>query len=312
MDENIFGWEMEEEIMEEPFANIYLRGGKLEERHYKAPTAGKLPVSTPIPGSNLNIGVSPGSVPLPLYESPIIHSLVLNQETRAGNFIGSHIDESLVISAGVQVLCIIQGMVKPPKPQGPHIYIAFPSMGAWLRGAYNSISNQFPLFGWAISRGLIHHRDLKFQARMWLDLVCEWLIPSQNKTEVPIEPLDKTVLADGMIILVTKTNRNPPNHEQALKIAMRPTIDKLRGLCATVEVLETEVITLRKDMATLTRPPPARKPTPLEPAAVTSQPEAPKSLPDDWWVGYDNASEMVSDEMYHSRLPPYPCSLCMK
>ncbi|MCE0481749.1 hypothetical protein HAX54_039744 [Datura stramonium] len=34
---------------------------------------------------------------------------------------------------------------------------------------------------------MIHQRDLKFEARMWLDLVCARLIPSQNTIEVPIE-----------------------------------------------------------------------------------------------------------------------------
>ncbi|MCD9642484.1 hypothetical protein HAX54_029322, partial [Datura stramonium] len=40
---------------------------------------------------------------------------------------------------------------------------------------------------WAISRGMIHRRDLKFEARMRLEIVCARLIPSQNTTEVPIE-----------------------------------------------------------------------------------------------------------------------------
>ncbi|MCE0480864.1 hypothetical protein HAX54_038055 [Datura stramonium] len=40
---------------------------------------------------------------------------------------------------------------------------------------------------WSISRGLIHHRDLKFEARMWLELVCERLVPSPNTTEVLID-----------------------------------------------------------------------------------------------------------------------------
>ncbi|MCD7456274.1 hypothetical protein HAX54_031078 [Datura stramonium] len=122
---------------------------------------------------------------------------------------------------------------------------------------------------WAISNGLIHRRDLKFEARMWLDLVCARLIPSQNKTEVPIEvsilmscimdhvhinvgeltveqfkqrdkqqgtslsypshlsmlyvraaiplfkPLDKTVRAENVITLATKTDKDSP--------AMKPT-----------------------------------------------------------------------------------------
>ncbi|MCD9638176.1 hypothetical protein HAX54_021952 [Datura stramonium] len=58
--------------------------------------------------------------------------------------------------------------------------------------------------------------------------------------------------------------------QHAIKKAMKPYRDKLRGLYSTVEVLENEVIALRNDVATLTGPPPASNPTPPEPAGVTS------------------------------------------
>ncbi|MCE3050101.1 hypothetical protein HAX54_046466, partial [Datura stramonium] len=73
----------------------------------------------------------------------------------------------------------------------------------------------------------------------------------------------------------------PSMIQQTIKKAMQTAREKLRGLCAIVEVLENEVITLRKDMDTLTVPPPASNPTHPEPTIVTSKPEAPKSLPDD-------------------------------
>ncbi|MCD7470419.1 hypothetical protein HAX54_010289 [Datura stramonium] len=196
---------------------------------------------------------------------------------------------------------------------------------------------------WAISGGLIHHRDLKFEARMWLDLVCARLIPSQNTTEVPIKfeipiayimdhvhinmersaqinskegPSNRThhyhILAldaptmkrakgiekrtqpppsmpsstpEGQLQIVKLAKAIPSMIHQGIKKAMQPARDKLRGLCTTVDVLENEVITLRKDVATLTRHPLASNPNPPEPAAVTSQPKAPKIPPDDWWVG---------------------------
>ncbi|MCD9559641.1 hypothetical protein HAX54_017772 [Datura stramonium] len=95
--------------------------------------------------------------------------------------------------------------------------------------------------------------------------------------------------------------------QQATKKAIQPARDKLRGLCATIEVLENDVISLRKDVATLTVSPPASNLILPEPPAMTSQPEAPKIPLDDWWVGYDSLSEMVSDEeIYHSRPPPPP------
>ncbi|MCD7469291.1 hypothetical protein HAX54_008222 [Datura stramonium] len=40
---------------------------------------------------------------------------------------------------------------------------------------------------WAVFKGLIHQRDLKFDPNMWLDFVFSRLIPSQNTLEVPIE-----------------------------------------------------------------------------------------------------------------------------
>ncbi|MCD7473170.1 hypothetical protein HAX54_014823 [Datura stramonium] len=39
----------------------------------------------------------------------------------------------------------------------------------------------------AISKGLIHQHDIKFEAHMWLDLVCSRIMPSLNMSKVPIE-----------------------------------------------------------------------------------------------------------------------------
>ncbi|MCE3052015.1 hypothetical protein HAX54_051414, partial [Datura stramonium] len=246
--------------------------------------------------------------------------------------------------------------------------------------------------------------DLKFEARMWLDLVCARLIPSRNTSKVPIEvsilpscimdhlhinvgeiivdrfkckamqqattlpfpnlvstlcmraacpffrPLDRTVQADSVITLATKTdkdapvmkrgkytgNRTPPppspsTHtsvspfhttelhnttsadflniaqrdkkcesqfvrlakaipsmiQHSIKKALQPAKDKLASLCSTVEVLESEVGTLRKEVVALSAPPSTDHPTPCEPAMMPAQPKAPRSPPDDWWVGYD-------------------------
>ncbi|MCD9642068.1 hypothetical protein HAX54_028666, partial [Datura stramonium] len=99
--------------------------------------------------------------------------------------------------------------------------------------ACNSRSNQFTLFGRGDPimpniPGLIHRRDLKFEDRIWLDLVCVRLIPSWNTSEVSIEvvvllacimdhaacplfrPLDRTMQADGVITLATKTDKDAP------------------------------------------------------------------------------------------------------
>ncbi|MCD9640906.1 hypothetical protein HAX54_026641 [Datura stramonium] len=62
----------------------------------------------------------------------------------------------------------------------------------------------------------------------------------------------------------------PSMIQQVIKKAMQPARDKLKGFCTTVVVLENEMITLRKELATLTGPSSTSNPTPFEPAAVPS------------------------------------------
>ncbi|MCD7449061.1 hypothetical protein HAX54_048959, partial [Datura stramonium] len=64
----------------------------------------------------------------------------------------------------------------------------------------------------------------------------------------------------------------PSMIQQAIKKAMQPSREKTKGLCTTVEVLQNEVVTLRKEVATLTGPPYASNPTPLEPTAMPHSP----------------------------------------
>ncbi|MCE0481189.1 hypothetical protein HAX54_038734 [Datura stramonium] len=70
-----------------------------------------------------------------------------------------------------------------------------------------------------------------------------------------------------------------------IKKALRPAKGKLNSLCSMVEVLESEVVTLRKEVAALSAPPSTSHPTPYEHVAIPAQPEAPRSPLDDWWVG---------------------------
>ncbi|MCD9559713.1 hypothetical protein HAX54_017884 [Datura stramonium] len=64
---------------------------------------------------------------------------------------------------------------------------------------------------WVISRGLIHRRDVKFEARMWLDLA-----------SCPLFwPLDKTVWDNSVITLATKTDRDAPAMKRAKSIENR-------------------------------------------------------------------------------------------
>ncbi|MCD7467954.1 hypothetical protein HAX54_005671 [Datura stramonium] len=64
----------------------------------------------------------------------------------------------------------------------------------------------------------------------------------------------------------------PSMIQQSIKKVTQPTRDKLRGLCATFEILANDLTTLRKDEATITGSPTASDPTPPKPATVASQP----------------------------------------
>ncbi|MCD7470933.1 hypothetical protein HAX54_011171 [Datura stramonium] len=71
--------------------------------------------------------------------------------------------------------------------------------------------------------------------------------------------------------------------QSAIKKALHPAKDKLASLFSIVDVLESEVGTLKQEVAALTASPSISQPNPCEHEAV---PEAPRSPPDDWWVGY--------------------------
>ncbi|MCD7472161.1 hypothetical protein HAX54_013166, partial [Datura stramonium] len=118
---------------------------------------------------------------------------------------------------------------------------------------------------WAISRGLIHHLDLTFEARMWLDLDACPLF----------RPLDRTVWADSVITLASKTDKDAPAMKRAkctenrtppppsassytstvqLDIATVPTPTP-PDLLNVAQKAQSEVCTLRKKVAALSGPP---------------------------------------------------------
>ncbi|MCD9559741.1 hypothetical protein HAX54_017974 [Datura stramonium] len=66
-----------------------------------------------------------------------------------------------------------------------HTEVSMPHIDMGVRTRANLIAKGRPQ--WATSKGLIHRHDLKFEARMWLDLVCSRLMPSLNTLEVLIE-----------------------------------------------------------------------------------------------------------------------------
>ncbi|MCE3050375.1 hypothetical protein HAX54_047075, partial [Datura stramonium] len=90
--------------------------------------------------------------------------------------------------------------------------------------------------------------------------------------------------------------------QSALKKALRTSKDKLTHLCSKVDVLESEVMTLQQEVATITAQ--TDQPMPCDPEAVPPQGEAPRSPQEYWWVGYHNNADIMSseEELHHS--PP--------
>ncbi|MCE0482454.1 hypothetical protein HAX54_041250 [Datura stramonium] len=111
---------------------------------------------------------------------------------------------------------------------------------------------------------------------------------TENKTPPP--PLASSHTSDVQLDTTAIPTPTPPD---LLKVAQRaqPARDKLQSLWSTVEVLDSEVSTLRKEVAALSGPPSTNNPIPPEPAMVPAQPKTPKSPLDDWWVGYDKGQK---------------------
>ncbi|MCD7454011.1 hypothetical protein HAX54_023207 [Datura stramonium] len=96
-----------------------------------------------------------------------------------------------------------------------------------------------------------------------------------------LRSLDKTIQVHGVITLATKTDKEAPMIKRA-----------------------SEVNTLQQEVATLTAP--TSQPMSCDSEAVPPQSEAPKSPPEDWWVGYHSDSNIISYEESYYSLPPLP------
>ncbi|MCD7456766.1 hypothetical protein HAX54_033004 [Datura stramonium] len=101
------------------------------------------------------------------------------------------------------------------------------------------------------------------------------------------------------------TKAIPSMIQSTFKKALQPAKDKLTHLCSKVDVLESEVIALQQEVATLTAP--NNQLTHCGPEVVPPQVEAPRIPLDDWWLGYHNNVNIVSDEEEdYQRPPPLP------
>ncbi|MCE0481885.1 hypothetical protein HAX54_040065 [Datura stramonium] len=142
---------------------------------------------------------------------------------------------------------------------------------------------------------------------------------SSHTSEVPVcivEP--HTTLYPNLLVLAQKAKAHenhlmklakaiPSMIHLAIQRALQPSRDKFSGLCSTIDVFEKEIITLRKEISSPSAIPSPSFPSHVMPAVTHDKPNAPKSPPDDWCMGYDSASEMVPDEeRYHNRHSPPP------
>ncbi|MCE2055113.1 hypothetical protein HAX54_042004 [Datura stramonium] len=191
---------------------------------------------------------------------------------------------------------------------------------------------------WDVSKGLIHRHYLKFDARMWLDLVCSRLMPSQNTSEVPIDVeillacIMKHVHINMGDIIGDQFRQKAKQQATALlfpslvsMLCFRAECPLWRSLDKTIQVhgvitLDTKTDKEAPMIKWASQGYPVHDPKclkkALQPAkdklthlcskvdVLESQVEEPRSPPDDWWVGYHNNADIMFDEeeLHHS--PP--------
>ncbi|MCD9646221.1 hypothetical protein HAX54_035909 [Datura stramonium] len=96
---------------------------------------------------------------------------------------------------------------------------------AWVRGI---ITEDQP--HWVVMNGDIHRQDLKFKARMWLDLV-----------DCPLfQPLDKMQRVEEVIDLAIKGDKDTPVFKR-LRLTLRPSDSLLTKVLGDTSVLPLEV-----------------------------------------------------------------------
>ncbi|MCD7462164.1 hypothetical protein HAX54_047900, partial [Datura stramonium] len=128
-------------------------------------------------------------------------------------------------------------------------------------------------------RGQASMRTSNAHVRFGLDRMEEYYVSFKEKPQDLLKLSQRAQIHESQLVNLAKSI--PSGIQLSIKKVMQPARDKLKGLCTTIEVLETEVNNLRKEVAALRGPPSTRNPIPPEPTVVPSQPEAPKSPTDD-------------------------------
>ncbi|MCD7472823.1 hypothetical protein HAX54_014192 [Datura stramonium] len=168
----------------------------------------------------------------------------------------------------------------------------------------------FPKLVWefyASYRARIHCLQHKYSSATWPCLASVWVHGLELSPDLLVLA-QKVKAHENQLVKLAKAI--PSMIHLSIQRALQPTRDKLLGLFSTVDALEKEVITLRKEISSPSAMPSPSLPSHAMPAMMHDKPDAPRSPLDDWCVGYDSASDIVpGEEMYHSWPSPPPIHL---
>ncbi|MCD7452453.1 hypothetical protein HAX54_016627 [Datura stramonium] len=331
VDDDIFEWEMEEEVVGELIADVFLKGEELEEEKRSIHAKAQFEVDSfknSFPDINDQIGMcdwGPYTILVDPYFSELVWEFYASYKARKQLLKHKGRIDTLPCLPSIWV----RGIEVPITPEKINsLYWVEPiQLHLIFRKKVENKGNQFQWVAnmislgqpqGAISRDLIYHRDLNFEAHIWT-VPADSIITLSTKTDKAASAMKRakctTCNTSPSASSTTSTSQfhlavvhalTPPDllkiaqrakeHEihilklgkaipsmiqTSIKKVLQPAKDELKSVCSTVEVLENEVISLREEVSALDKSPSTRNANPPEPAAVSVQLEAPKSPPDD-------------------------------
>ncbi|MCD9638308.1 hypothetical protein HAX54_022183 [Datura stramonium] len=250
---DIFEWEIEEEVVGELIADVFFKGEELEEVHHVGQAS--MPTNTPQVRFRLE-GME--EFYLAFKEKRVIHAEA-------------------------------QFDIESFKTACPYIYH---QTGTRDWGPFTiPVDLYLPELVWEFyasyrARQQLMKRRGRTEAFSCLTSVCLRLMPSMNTSKVPIEVF---------ILLACLMDHVHINVEEIIvdqfkwKAKQQATAFPFPNL--VFDVLESKVGSLKQEVAALSAPSSIAQPNPCEPEVI---PEAPRSPPDDWWVGYNSGVATTS------------------
>ncbi|MCE3215530.1 hypothetical protein HAX54_002738 [Datura stramonium] len=172
-----------------------------------------------------------------------------------------------------RICILLSPMVRPCHLKARHGLLKHKGcMGAWARGAYNSKGDQFTLLCSADPITLDIPREENrtppppsasshISAAQFHTVV----VPTPTPPDF-LKVAQRAQVHESQLVKLAKAI--PSMIQLSIKKAMKPAKYILKRLCSIVEVLESEVITLRKYVAALSEPPSTSNTIPPEPAAI--------------------------------------------